>query len=205
LPTSTNTLPPPTNTPSPTSTPIPPTSTPKPILLTGSGDSVQDINNPYDVSLIHVVGNSCSGFFAVESYGSNNEKIDLLVNTTDPYDGIRPMDFRVGQHTTRFQINASCAWQIQIYPLSAAHIIQVPGNYSGKGDDVLSLIGSQADTAKITGNANSSFFAVTGYGENSDLLVNTTDPYEGTVIISAGIKFLEIQASSDWSITITSR
>jgi len=35
--------------------------------------------------------------------------------------------------------------------------------------------------------------------------VNTTDPYEGTVIVSDDTVVLEIQAGNNWSIEITAK
>ena len=65
------------------------------------------------------------------------------------------------------------------------------------------LIGSKPDLAKITGNTESQHFAVISYGKTSDLLVNTTDPYDGTVILSSDVILLEINAVGDWLIEIT--
>jgi len=198
----------PTKTPAPTkkptSTPLPPTATPEPVTITGSGDSVVDIENPYDYGIVHITGNASSRHFAVENYGSDGKQIDLLVNTTDPYDGVRPLDFGSSEHTTRFQVTAVGDWEITILPLDAARVLFIPGKIEGKGDDVIILIGTP-DLAKIKGNVGSRHFAVLSHGNGTDLLVNTTDPYEGTVMIASGMIALEIDAEGEWEIEVTGK
>jgi hypothetical protein len=204
----------PTNTPLPTSTPKPtltPTPLPKPILLSGTGDSVLDVDMAKvgEEGIAHITGNKSARFFAVTSYDANGKQIDLLVNTTDVYDGYVPIDFTGSQITTRLEVSATDAWTIEILPLLMGHVIESPGTYQGKGDDVLLVPGFKThppDTAKIVGNKSSSFFAVVTYGvTSSDLKVNTTDPYDGTVILASDTCIFVISATSDWSIEIKSK
>jgi hypothetical protein len=61
------------------------------------------------------------------------------------------------------------------------------------------------DLATITGNAGSHHFAVHSYGDTIDLLVNTTDPYEGEVIIPPGTVLLAVTSEEAWKIEITAR
>ncbi len=75
----------------------------------------------------------------------------------------------------------------------------------GKGDQVIVLSGGKPDTAKIRGNAGKRFFAVKSYGDISDLLVNTVDPYDGEVLVDAGTLVLEVQAEGPWSIEVMGR
>lgn len=195
----------PTNTPQPTNTPLPPTSTPSPIILTGNGDSIVDFENPFNLAIVHITGNASSRHFAVKNYDGNGNYLDLLVNTTDPYDGIRPLDFGNNEHTTRFEVKAVGEWKIEILPLTSARVLNVPGSIEGKGDEVLILRGGKPDLAKIKGNASSRHFAIKAYGNYADLLVNTTDPYEGTVIVRSDTVVIEIKAEGNWSIEITSK
>lgn len=164
-----------------------------------------DLENPWELALIHIKGNASSRHFAVTNYGSDGSEIDLLVNTTDPYDGIRPLDFDADAHTTRFEVKAEGKWELQLMPLTSARQAVVPGTISGKDDDVIILTGANPDIAVIKGNAGSRHFAVIGYGEDSDLLVNTTDPYEGTVILNPDTLVLEVKAVGTWSIDISSK
>jgi hypothetical protein len=201
----------PTNTPKPTDTETPvPTNTtvPEPVKVSGTGDKVVDAVNPFGAAIIHITGNKGSRYFGVTSYDASNTQLDGLVNTTDPYDGYRPLDFRDGQHTTRLEVKAIGAWTIEILPLSTAHVCTIPGSCSGNGDDVLILRGdSKPDTAHITGNKSSRYFGVTSYGSDGHIggLVNSTDVYDGEVIMSPQAVLLEIQAIGDWTVDVKTR
>ena len=192
----------PTHTTAPTNTP---TLTPTPIVFTGNGDAIVDVVKETGPALVRITGNASSRHFAVINYDANNEQIDLLVNTTDPYDGVRPLDFLDDRHTYRFEVKATGAWTIEIFPLSTIYKLQIPGEISGTGDFVFAITGGKPDTALITGNANSRHFAVMGYGSSVDLLVNTTDPYHGTVLLSSDLLIIEVDSESDWTISITTR
>jgi hypothetical protein len=207
--TATNTpTPPPTHTPTATSTPTKtptPTPLPTPILLSGSGDSVIDVDRPGDPSLIRISGNAAARHFAVRSYGPDGQRIDLLVNTTEPYEGTHPLDFLDREHTTRFEISATGPWTMEILPLLEARTVRVPGTIEGSGDDVLLLVGDSPDLATITGNSAGRHFAIVGYSRSRNLLVNTTDPYDGTIRLDADTVILVIKATGPWSITFTGR
>ncbi|MDQ3549035.1 MAG: hypothetical protein M3439_09470 [Chloroflexota bacterium] len=110
------------------------------------------------------------------------------------------MDFRSGEQTTRLQITASGEWYVEIRPLSTARLITAPGTIEGTGDDVF-IVNGEPDTALITGNADARHFAVIAYGERSNLLVNTTDPYDGRVIVANDTVVVEVTAEGPWTIT----
>jgi hypothetical protein len=178
-----------------------------PGIIEGKGDEVIKVSNSI-LGLIKVKGNASSLYFSVKNYGEDTQLIDLLVNTTDPYEGIRPLDFREGENTTWLEIKSEDEWTIEIMPISYARVLNVPGKIDGKGDDVIVLSGSVPDLAKIVGNAESLYFSVKNYSSDGyilDLLVNTTDPYEGMVILSKDTAFLEIVSEGDWSIEITTK
>lgn len=221
----TSTPPPPTATPKPTSTPVPPTPTPKPPTPTpipptptleptatpmpeptsysGTGSDVVAIDKPGGpdaVVIVHVTGNAESRYFGVTGFDDAGKQTDLLVNTTDPYDGITLLDARRGQVTTRLQVESQGAWTIEIRPLATAERAAVPGTTSGTGDNVLILDG-KPDTAHIVGNADGRYFGVIGHGKSWDLLVNTTDPYDGRVIVNRDTVVIEVKAIGDWQIT----
>lgn len=205
----------PTNTPAPsptpqptnTPTPIPPTATPEPppspLVYSGSGANVIDIakpGDPDDAVLVYVRGNAASGYFGIESYDDTGEQVDLLVNTTDPYEGIVLMDLRDGEVTTRLQVTADDDWYIEIRPLASARRVSAPGAISGTGDEVFILDG-EPDTARIVGNADSRYFGVWAYGDSSNLLVNETDPVDSRVIVSRDAILFEVTAVGGWEIT----
>ncbi len=195
----------PTPTPSP-STPTP-ASLPPQEILTGSGDSVININKWPGPALIHLTGNSTSGFFSVTRFDADNNQLSApLVFTTEPYEGFRLLDLDPDDHTARFEIKAEGDWQIEIFPLSTARTLIIPGSIEGSNDDVISLTGGTPDVATITGNAEESFFSIIPHGGLFSIpLVFTTEPYIGQVIIDSEIILLEIQARGDWTISITER
>ena len=201
----------PTDAPQPTATPLPtetPTPAPEPITIAGDGDDIVDVDRPQGLALLHVTGNEAAHHFAVTSYDKGGETIDLLVNTTEPYEGYRPLDFASDEHATRFEISATGPWTLEIIPLSPERIqpfmLDVPGEFEGEGDLVIFLMDGEPDLATIVGNEVGRYLGVIGYGQFSELLVNTTDPYEGTVIV-AGLPILEIRAEGPWRISVTEK
>jgi len=195
----TETIPPPTEIPT-----TQPATLSEPIVITGNGDRVVDVQKGIEPAIIQITGNAGGRYFGVTNYGSDNQQIDLLVNTTDVYDGFRPLDFYDDDHTTRLQIEAVGDWKIEILPLLAARVLSVPGNIQGSGDDVFLLTGANPDLANITGNSGGRYFGVFSYGlSGGDLLVNTTDPYDGTVIVDRDSLVIEVQAIGTWSIDIS--
>ncbi len=202
----------PTNTPTPvpptpTATPVPPTPTatpvPQPLVYTGTGTNVIDIQKPGDpdgVAIVYVRGNAAGRYFGVESYGADGDQIDLLVNTTDPYEGIVLMDIRLDDQTTRLQVTAEGDWYIEVRPLTSARRITLPGTVTGTGDDVFIMDGDP-DLAHVVGNADGRYFGVHAYGDRSDLLVNTTDPFDGRVIVRRDAALMTVTAIGAWTIT----
>lgn len=85
--------------------------------------------------------------------------------------------------------------------------IHDPIVFNGTGDDVLEL--DELDYYygfHITGNADARHFAVTTYdsrNEYSELLVNTTAPYDGkTYDSSLDVRVIEVAATGDWTIEV---
>ena len=161
-----------------------------------------DIDRPNDAALIRITGNDAGRFFAVKSYDSDGNSIDLLVNTTDPYDGILPLDFMQDEYTTRLEISAAGAWEIEILPLSSGRVLEGPNSIEGAGSDVIFLSGDSQDLATITGNAAERYFGVQGYNGGRNTLVNTTDAYEGTVLLHQDTLVLVVSAEGAWEIQI---
>ena len=178
---------------------------PEPIILSGSGDSIIDIEKSNISMVVHIIGNSSSSHFAVTSYNKNGERIELLVNTTEPYNGIRPLDLMSGEWTSRFEISASGDWIIEVLPLSSLRVLFVPGSIEGKDDEVFIVTGGIPDLAKINGNNSSNYFGVLAYNGGRDLLVNTTDPYDGTVMLNNKTIIIEVIAIDGWSIEINEK
>jgi len=199
---------PPTDTPSPTDTPLPsptPTPLPEPVTYTGANDTILDIE-PLGPAVLPITRNHSARHFAVTTYGPGNEKLDLLINTTDPYDGSRPLDWSDDETTVRLEINAVGPWTIEHLPLAPipqmlAHAVEIPATYESAGDDVIIILNSEPDIAEITGNDDSRYFGATAWTSTGrDLLINTTDPYAGTVLLDRQTFALEIVATGPWTV-----
>ncbi|SCX61252.1 hypothetical protein SAMN03159343_0068, partial [Klenkia marina] len=77
------------------------------------------------------------------------------------------------------------------------------GHAEGVGDAVL-ISQTSGQTATITGNADGRYFGVAGYGSSgSGGLVNTTDPYSGTVPWPRGTNVIvEVTATGGWTLDV---
>jgi len=202
----------PSNTPAPTRTPLPtqtptvsPTATPlpKPIKLSGSGDSVVDVDKG-DWPAIATIKYTGGSNFSIWTYGEDGKENDLLVNTIGAYQGVRLIDAAEGEATTRLQIKSSGNWEIEIAHVTQARRVKVPGTVSGNGDDVVILDG-KPDVGKVDASKAKSNFVVWAYSaSDADLAVNKIAPYTGTIILSDAL-MLDIKATGPWSIEVTAK
>jgi hypothetical protein len=143
--------------------------------------------------------------FVVWNYDPTGEQIDLLVNTIGPYDGVRPIDFVEGENTARFQVESSAEWTIEVLPITEVRREQVPGTFSGVGDNVVFIDGGTPDLLKANASTAHSNFVVWAYGNDRDLLVNEIAPYTGTVVIRSAPFLLVIEAEGAWTLEVTTR
>jgi hypothetical protein len=177
-----------------------------PIHLSGSGDYVIDLDRPASATLVHIIGNTAGGhLFAVTAYGTDGELIDLLVNTNDPYEGVRPLDFYQDQHTTRLEVKATGKWTVDITSLNEGQRFEVPGEIVGSGDNVLILAGKPPDVATIEGNEAGKEFSVISFAPTVKQLVKTAQPYNGKVLLDPQVKILVINAQGPWKINLTTK
>lgn len=179
--------------------------TPEPaetMTYTGSGDDVLTIAPPDDqIWLLYARGNSAGQYFAVKGYDDDMNSTELFVNTASPYDGTT-IDYT--QRTTTLQVEASGDWTIEIRSVYTAPIIAPGESMSGTGDEVVLLAG-WPQTAHITGNAGATYFGVKTCGTiSNELLVNTDDPYDGTVLMKGDPYLMAIRAADDWTIELNS-
>lgn len=171
---------------------------PDPIIYSGTSDDYFDIE-PFDsLYYLEITGNGNSEYFGVIGYDINGNRTELFVNTTDPYSGyVLDPD----QDTRSLEVKASGAWSVKIRSLYDCPLLTLGEGYSGIGDDVL-LLPLDCTAADIRGNQASGYFGVETYGKGHDLLVNTTDPYSGTVRLDRDATVMTIHATGSWSVTI---
>lgn len=172
----------------------------------GTGDDVVEISKPDEglPALLVINGNREGRHFAVIARDNSGSRIGALVNTTEPYRGIVPVDLPPRTETTLLEINASGNWSVDVYSIGVAQKSDVPSTFEGEGDNVLWVEGDPT-RARIEGNTSSRHFSVIAYDGSGNRLgakVNTTDPYSGTVIIPNETLLLQISAVGGWSVEL---
>ena len=192
----------PTLTSTPTATATQP---PQPVTLQGTGDSVVDVTKWDGPALLHAKHTGYANF-AVWNYGSDNQKIDLLVNTIGNYEGFMPLDFSEGENTTRLEVKADGQWQFEILPLQMVPSESVPTTVQQVGDFVFSIHGGTPDLLKAQSNSDSNF-VVYGYSKSGgkDLLVNEIAPYSGTVMLQPDTFLIVVKAEGPWTMEIATK
>lgn len=161
---------------------------------TGKGDDVVSaFTSPKKLSYAHIKHGG-NGHFAVKAH--HNDSYDLLVNTTNPYDG-KTLIIPNKEYT--FEVNARGDWSIDIYEIGNS----LTDSFEGTGDFVTPFFYGTSETYEIS-STGSGHFSVKGWTDKGyDLLVNTTDAnYSGKVLLKGSSKggFFEINSSREWSI-----
>ena len=185
----------------------PPELTPTPVAaLSGSGDDVVEVDLPDDfVGVIHVIGNEIGEGFMVRNFDTNGELIGILVDTSDPYDGIRPLDFLNTEDTGSLEITGVGEWEVEIIEIFDAPFLDMPGNLTQSGDYVLVLGGGLPDSALVKKEEAIGNFRILGYGRSIEVLVDSTGSLDGVFSINPDIVVLEIQAQGEWTLDVLPR
>lgn len=173
----------------------------EPIHYSGSGDSVLEIDEPDGMYVFQISGNESGNHFAVKSYDENGESLDLLVNTTSVYNGTT---LGSTNGVKLLEISANGEWSIDLVSIYNMPSLSAGETYSGANDAVIQ-INTDGLTAEVSGNESKRHFAVKAYDLDwnyIDLLVNTTDIYSGTVMLTNSPNLLVINADGPWSITL---
>ena len=166
------------------------------IVLTGSTDAVVKFaKNAPGPAVVHITGNAASRYFGVRILGTEHH----LVNTLEPYEGVRWLD-RDGGESTGFEVRATGPLENRGLPLSVIPTFDT--SFKGDGDMVVRYTGD-GSLAEITGNKDGRYFDVRAFGAHgTDRLVSTSQPYAGSRQISGGPQFFEVQAVGPWTITV---
>jgi hypothetical protein len=167
------------------------------IVATGSADAVVKFtkNVPGPV-VVYITGNAAAGYFGVRILGTEQ----YLVNTLEPYEGVRWLD-RDGGESTDFEVRSTGPWRIEVLPLSVIPTFNT--SFNGDGDMVVRYTGD-GSLAEITGNSDGRYFDVRSFGAHgTDRLVSTSQPYAGSHQISAGgPQIFEVRAVGSWTIAV---
>jgi hypothetical protein len=177
-----------------------------PVLnFSGTGDQVLNLALPAkEVVFAHITGGDANSNFAIWTDDANNNHIDLLVNTTDVYTGNVPVNF-ANAPVARIEVHSSgpSQWTISLQAIATAR--HEPGSFQGTGDDVVITPVSPPSVYHITGGAANTNFAVWSYNAATnpvDLLVNTTDPYDGVVAVPPYHYIVVVTATGPWSFAL---
>jgi hypothetical protein len=199
----------PTGTPTLTTTPTASPTIPQyPIVFSGSGGKVLEVNKWQGPAIARFTHTGLS-YFTVESFDSSGKHIEFLVDTIGDYSGTVPVDFDQTA-TRRLTINADGTWGIQFLPVTSAQIVPVPGTITGKGQQVFSLVGQAPDIISVDASQASGTFLIQVYGYKPGLvylgiLVNGVAPFTGAFIAPSGASLLAVTASGTWKIDITGK
>lgn len=167
-----------------------------PIVLRGSGDSVQRIAIPATDAgqVILTMQSQAGGYFGVWALDSALQKTDLAVNDSGPFNG----SALVPATTAALDIAADGAWQVTVRPLSDARAFD--GSIKGSGGAVLRYTGKQG-IATIRSDGPITVWEQAQRGYPSLLLIEF-GASTGQEVISAGPNVLIIEAEGDWEVAV---
>jgi hypothetical protein len=176
------------------------TSTAKFHIYEGNGNSIIDISDHNYIGMrIMKITYTGEGKFVISKITPFGELGAVIVNTMGSYSGIKPLDFMTNEQAETLKIESSGHWKIQILPYSDITQLEVPGVYSGIGDDVIELVGGFPRLMKIDASKAKSKFIIY---DGRDILINENAPYSGEVILDTDPSILVISAIGNWSIEI---
>ena len=162
------------------------------IVFTGSGDGiVQLTKHAPGPAAVRISGNRTSNHFKLRTLGTQ----DVVVLTTGPYEGVRPLDWD-GGNSTGFEVTATGPWSIEVLPLSA--MATFDKSFKGEGDQVIHFTGDGL-VARITPNDDGRIYNVRTLNPNGRHR-SVVNP-QGR--IDTGPQFFHIQAAGSWTLSIT--
>jgi len=169
-------------------------------IYTGEGDDVLTIEAPgeKDFFLMKVNGNESERYFGITGYDGEGNRISNYVNATYHYDGLRP----IYDPVEMLEVEAEGAWEIELKPISYVTVVDIPGVIEGNGDYVFK-IDESVNVASVSGNEMDRYFGVTVFDEDFNRvrnIVNTTQEYEGNVMVAGEAVYFVVEAQGDWKI-----
>lgn len=159
----------------------------------GNGDDVTKSVKVQYSSYAHIKY-SGKGHFSVK--GHYDDDYDLLVNTTENYDGTTLI---MADREYMFEVSANGEWSIDLYKIGTVST----DSFSGDSDFVTPVFLKTSNIYEVK-TSGSGHFSIKVWGdEGYDLIVNTTNPnYSGKVMCGKKGEYalFEISASREWSI-----
>jgi hypothetical protein len=173
------------------------------MVLEGSGDDVVVLEQPIAIAAIDVTGNAESRYFGIRPIMDSGETGSSLVNTTDPFDGTLLVEATSDESVVGFEISSAGPWTLTIKSVSETPVLTRGETLDGDGAFLVRLEPTDSlTTLTVKGNADGRYFGVRQHGDGSFSVINTTEPYDGTVRLEPGSSLLEINAFGAWSMVI---
>lgn len=166
----------------------------------GSGDSIIQSITVSAPSLFRFQTNDDRHHDVKAYYGDGEYDYDLLVNSSDPYDG---STYLLPDRTYDIVIHCTSQWTAEIYKIGYTS----DTSFSGSSDHITEIFQPETRYYKITYTGDDHFAVKQRYGTgvyDYELLVNETAPYSGTVRLSRAedLCFFEITGEKgSWTIT----
>lgn len=174
------------------------------VELAGNGDDVVLLEKPLEVfAAMRIDANSSSRYFGVKPVYLDGESGSSLVNTTDPFLGTVLLEGNRSNALGGFEVRATGDWTLTLTSISEVPLLESGETFLGSGGDLLRVKETGGlTTLDAVGNAEGRYFGLKPYGARSSSLINTTDPYDGTVRVPSGTVLFEVTATGDWALTL---
>ena len=166
----------------------------------GTGDSIIQSITVSSPSLFRFVTKDDNHHDVKAYYGDGEYEYDLLVNSSDPYDG---STYLLPDRTYDIIVHCTAPWTAEIYTIGYT----AKTAFSGSSDHITEIFQPESKYYTITYTGDDHFAVKQRYGTGEydyELLVNETDPYSGTVRLSHSdmLCFFEIIGEEgSWTIT----
>ena len=175
----------------------------EPLLLEGSGDDVVILDTPVSLAAMDVDANASGRYFGIKPILLSGDSASSLVNTTDPFNGTVLLLGSGDDAIAGFEVTSNGAWSFTIKSISEVPYLAPGSTSEGSGDALVRLDETSGlTTITVVGNGEGRYFGVRPHGDSSFSVINTTDPYNGTVKLDSGTLLLEVTAIGPWSITL---
>jgi hypothetical protein len=171
------------------------------VPVDASGD--RNVGLPPNLSLPVIVHahRDGSGSFVVRGVDAAGKDTQVLATALGAYDGTFAVGFvdACAIPTVGLHVESTGRWHLDIADARLAPAFHLLTGVAGKGDSVLSYVGS-AHKARLTFTAAHGRFDVTTYGaDGPKLLARSNGAYHGTVLLPGGPIFIAVTASGAWT------
>ena len=174
------------------------------IFLEGSGDDVVVLDSPISLAAMDVSANASGRYFGIKPILVTGESGISLVNTTDPFDGTVLLLGTDQDAIVGFEVSSNGPWTFLIKSIAEVPYLGRTETIEGSGDALVRVDETVGlTTITVNGNEEGRYFGIRPHGARYSVsVINTTDPYSGTVRLDPGTLLLEITAIGSWSITL---